>query len=31
MMKLDERIQPHVDQLVQDGKDLIANAKEKLK
>ena len=30
-MKLDEKIQPHVDQLVQDGKDLIAKAKEKLR
>ena len=29
--KLDEKIQSHFDQLVQDGQDLVAKAKEKLK
>jgi hypothetical protein len=31
MMKLDEKIQPHYDQVVQEGKDFVAKAKEKLK
>ena len=31
MMKLDETIQPYYDQVVQEGKDLVAKAKEKLK
>jgi hypothetical protein len=31
MMKIDEKIQPYYDQVVQEGKDLVAKAKEKLK
>ena len=30
-MKLDEKVQPYYDQVVQEGKELVAKAKEKLK